>query len=197
MHGGSGFSTVSAMLSLARERLAPAIDRVSLALAVVAMAQIVVLVATMLYEVVARYGFDRPTLWSGDIVYMMNGTLFLLGAAWTLRRNQHVRIDFLSSRLPLRAQHAVNLAFYLLLFLPVLALVGYATAFKAWVAYRDGELEQMSAWEPKIWPFYAGLAVGLLALALQVIAEALRHAVGIAEPAAVPPPSAADDTHAV
>ena len=166
----------------------------SLALAVVAMAQIVVLVATMLYEVVARYGFDRPTLWSGDIVYMMNGTLFLLGAAWTLRRNQHVRIDFLSSRLPLRAQHAVNLAFYLLLFLPVLALVGSATAFKAWARIATGELEQMSAWEPMIWPFYAGMPIGARRSRLQV-AETLRHAVGIADPAAVPPPSATDRYH--
>jgi TRAP-type mannitol/chloroaromatic compound transport system permease small subunit len=185
------------MLSVARERIAPAIDHLSFALAVVAMIQVVILVATMLYEVVARYGFDRPTLWSGDIVYMMNGTLFLLGAAWTLRRNQHVRIDFLSSRLPLRAQHGLNLAFYLLLFLPVLGLVGYATIVKAWVAYRDGELEQMSAWEPKIWPFYAGLAIGLVALALQVIAEAIQHAVGIADPSAVPSPSATEETHAV
>lgn len=184
------------MLTLVKERVAPAIDRLSLALAVVAMAQIIILIGTMLYEVVARYGFDRPTLWSGDIVYMMNGTLFLLGAAWTLQRNQHVRIDFLSVRMPIRAQHVANLLFYLLLFLPVLGVVSYATMFKTWVAYRDGELEQMSGWEPKIWPFYAGLTLGLVALALQAIAEAIRHAVGLVDPIAVAPPTAASDHQA-
>jgi len=173
--------------------LLPAIDRISYILAVVAMVEIVAMVAVMLYEVLLRYGFNSPTLWSNDLVKYANGTLFLLAAAWTLRKNQHVRIDFLAARLPVRLQHLINLLFYLALFLPLLWLLASTSVGKAWKAWRTGELEQASAWEPLIWPFLTGIALGLIALGLQSIAEAIRHAIGIVDPARVYPPGASDE----
>ena len=52
----------------------------------------------------------------------------------------------------------------------------------------------MSAWEPLVWPFYAGMTIGLFGLALQVLSETLRHLVGITDPDAVPPPGTTDPT---
>jgi TRAP-type mannitol/chloroaromatic compound transport system permease small subunit len=173
------------------ERVYPALDSFGRLLAVIAMIQVVVIIAVQLYEVIARYVFNAPTLWGNDIAYMTNGTLFLLGAAYTLRMGAHIRIDFLATRLPLRLQHAINLLFYLGLFLPLLWYVGSASANKAWRAYLRGELESMSAWEPLVWPFYTGITIGLF---MQVLSETLRHAVGIADPAAVPPPGSTDPT---
>ena len=51
----------------------------------------VVLVASMIYEVVARYFFGAPTIWAFDISYMATGVLFVLGAAYTLKEDGHVR----------------------------------------------------------------------------------------------------------
>jgi TRAP-type mannitol/chloroaromatic compound transport system permease small subunit len=174
-------------------RLLPRLDGVARALALLAMVQIVVLIAVMLCEVVARYGLNSPTLWANDITYMSNGTLFLLGAAWTLRRNHHIRIDFLATRLPVRVQHLINLLFYLVLFLPLLWLIGEAAVGKAWKAWKQGELEQMSAWEPVIWPFLTGIAIGVIALGLQCMVESVRHAIGIVRPGAVPAPGMHDE----
>jgi TRAP-type mannitol/chloroaromatic compound transport system permease small subunit len=176
------------------ERVCPALDGFGWLLAVIAMIQVVVIIAVQLYEVVARYVFNAPTLWGNDIAYMTNGTLFLLGAAYTLRMGAHIRIDFLATRLPLRMQHAINLLFYLCLFLPALWYIGSASANKAWRAYLKGELESMSAWEPQVWPFYTGIALGVLGLGLQVLSETLRHAIGVGDPAAVPPPGTTDPT---
>ena len=176
------------------ERVCPALDGFGWLLAVIAMVEVVVIIAVQLYEVVARYVFDSPTLWGNDIAYMTNGTLFLLGAAYTLRMGAHIRIDFLAARFPLRLQHAINLVFYVGLFLPTLWYIGSAAGTKAWRAYLKGELESMSAWEPLVWPFYTGITIGLLGLGLQVLSETLRHAVGIADPAAVPAPGTTDPT---
>jgi TRAP-type mannitol/chloroaromatic compound transport system permease small subunit len=171
------------MIKALDRTLLPAIDRVSWVLAMIAMVQIALLIVAMLYEVVLRYGLDSPTLWSNDVVKYLNGTLFLLAAGWTLRKNQHVRIDFLATRLPVRAQHAINLLFYVVLFLPLLWLLGSSAFGKAWKAWRTGELEQASAWEPLVWPFLAGIAIG----------EAIRHAIGIADPSAVYAPGSSDE----
>ena len=177
------------MKSLLLNRVLPALDRIGQALAAVAMAMIIALIAVMIYEVVARRLFDAPTIWAIDITYMTNGTLFLIGGAYTLQHNAHVRIDFLSSRLPVRAQHMINLAFYLFVFIPLLWLTSHATVLKAHRAYVRGTLENMSTWEPVVWPFLTGIAIGVVGLTLQIVIESIRHAFGIIDPDCVKPPS--------
>lgn len=177
------------MKALLVDRVLPAFDWCGRVLAGVAMAMIVLLVVAMLYEVVARKFFNAPTMWAITTSYMFNGTLFLMGAAFTLRMNAHVRIDFLSARLPARIQHAVNLLFYAVIFLPALGLSSYYSTDKAWKAYLDGTLETMSAWEPVIWPFLTGIAIGIVSFTLQVLLEAVRHAIGLFDPDLIPTPS--------
>lgn len=166
-----------------------AVDRLSLACTQVAMAMILGLIVSMLFEVVARYAFNAPTIWSYDVSYMLNGGLFMLGAALTLAKNNHVRIDFLSARLPLRTQHLGNLLFYVVLFLPALGLAAWASVDQTWGAAMTGKLEAVSPWKPKVWPFYTVISVGLVALWLQSLAETVRHAIGWRDPAAVRAPS--------
>lgn len=190
-------AAASPMQRLLLQRILPALDRVGFALAVIAMGLIVVVIASMLYEVVARRVFGAPTIWANDITYMTNGSLFLLGAAYTLRNEGHVRIDFLSARLPLRAQHAINLLFYLILFLPLLALTSQASIEKAWRAWQRGTLENMSTWEPVVWPFLTGIALGVTGLAIQILAQMARHGIGIADPAAVPAPGRTEEGRGV
>ncbi|MEQ9643502.1 MAG: TRAP transporter small permease subunit [Alphaproteobacteria bacterium] len=175
-----------------RDRVLPALDRVGGVFGHVAMAMIVLLIVAMIYEVVARKVFNAPTMWAITVSYMFNGTLFLIGAAFTLHANQHVRIDFLSTRLPLRVQHLANAAFYIVLFMPALGVATWFSSIKAWDAYVDGELEAMSAWEPLIWPFLAGIALGLASFLLQVLVETVRHLIGLWDPTLVPGPSAND-----
>ena len=172
------------------------LDQVGRWLGVIAMLLMLLMIGAMIWEVVARRGFNAPTMWANTVSYMFNGTLFLLGAAFTLRANQHVRIDFASSRLPLRVQHAINAAFYLGIFLPAIAMTANFAIGKAIKAYERGTLESMSAWEPLIWPFLTGIAIGLASFALQVLIEAVRHLIGLWRPDAVPGPSAREQTAA-
>ena len=126
------------MRQILLHRVLPAVERIGQVLAVIAMAMIICLIAVMIFEVVARRVFNAPTIWAIDITYMTNGTLFLIGGAYTLQKNAHVRIDFLSSRLPVRVQHAVNLLFYLCIFIPLMWLTSHATVLKAHKAYVRG-----------------------------------------------------------
>lgn len=175
--------------ALLLKRVLPALDKIGQVTAAIAMAMIVCLIAVMIFEVVARRVFNSPTIWAIDITYMTNGTLFLIGAAYTLQKNAHVRIDFLSSRFPVRVQHFINLAFYLCIFLPALWLTSHATVLKAYKAYVRGTLENMSTWEPVVWPFLTGIALGVVGLTLQIIIESIRHAFGLFDPDAVKTPS--------
>ena len=170
------------------QTLLSAFDRVSRVLAVLGMILIVALISVMLYEVAARRIFSSPTIWSADLVFMFNGTLFLMGAGYTLLRERHVRIDFLSAKLPVRVQHGINLLFYGALLLPLLVLTSQNAVFRAWRAWERGTLENMSTWQPVVWPFLTGIALGLLGLTLQVALQTIRHGIGVARPDAVLPP---------
>lgn len=173
-------------------KVLPAADRLGHAAGHLAMAMIVVLISLMFYEVISRKFFGRPTMWANDLSFMSNGTLFLIGAAYTLRRGGHIRIDFLSTRFPLRMQHFVNLMFYLVIFLPALGMTSYYSVIKAYKAFVRDEIETMSAWEPLIWPFLTGIALGVIVLTFQITLESIRHVYGVIDPESVASPSSSE-----
>ncbi len=145
------------------------------AVAYASMMLFLALTLVTLYEVISRYGFNAPTFWAFDMIYMLHGALFMLGAAYTLQKNAHVRIDVLSARFPERIQHAVNALAYIVLFLPAIWLMGEAAILRSYTAYVTDERELVSAWAPKVWPFYTTLALALVCLGLQSLIEAVRH----------------------
>lgn len=155
-----------------------AIDRLSTLLLWISKAALVGLIGVTLFEVVARYVLNSPTLWSSDIGYMLNGALFLLAAAYTLQSGNHIRVDFFSARFPRRVQDAINAVFFVLVLLPALGWLSWVTARRFWRAFETGELDPMSSWAPLIWPFYLIITVGFVSLTLQVVVEAIRHVRG-------------------
>ena len=155
-------------------RVLTAVDRISFFCGMLAVALFAGLVIDMMYEVIARRVFDSPTLWANDIAYMSNGAIFLLASGFTLLHNEHIRIDFLSTRMPRRYQDGANVVAYLLiLWFLVNACEGTLVEFVS--AYETDELEPTSPWAPKIWPFYLGMLLGIWAFTLQCIAQAIKH----------------------
>ncbi len=154
------------------------IDRISILCGLLAVVLFAGLVIDMMYEVVARRVFSAPTLWANDIAYMSNGAIFLLASGFTLLHNEHIRIDFLSSRMPIKYQDAANcVAYVLILWFLVNACEGTLVEFIE--AYQSGELEPTSPWAPQIWPFYLGMLLGIWVFALQCIAQFAKHVLSI------------------
>jgi TRAP-type mannitol/chloroaromatic compound transport system permease small subunit len=87
------------------------------------------------YEVFVRYVLGSPTPWALDVSFIMYGTLFMMGGAYTLSRGGHVRGDFLYRLWQPRTQAKIDLVLYILFFFPgVLALVfaGWKYAARSW-----------------------------------------------------------------
>ncbi len=141
----------------------------------VAAAMAVLLVLAMMFEVFSRYVLNAPTLWAFDISYMLNGAMFILGCAYALKIDAHVRIDFLASRFKPAVQRWINAVFYLFLFAPILGALTWTAGKRTWHAFVTAEVEHVSPWAPLIWPFYSALAIGLAALTLQVVVDAFRY----------------------
>jgi TRAP-type mannitol/chloroaromatic compound transport system permease small subunit len=69
--------------------------------------------------VVLRYALDLGWIWLQESVTYMHAALFLVGAAYTLKHEGHVRVDIFYRRFTPRTQAWVDLGGSLLLLLPV------------------------------------------------------------------------------
>ncbi len=96
---------------------------------------IILMTLGMSYEVFVRYLINRPTAWALDVSFIMYGTLFMMGGAYTLSRGGHVRGDFIYRLWPVRVQAGVDLVLYLFFFFPgvtALVLSGWKYAARSW-----------------------------------------------------------------
>lgn len=142
---------------------------------------IILMTLGMSYEVFVRYLLNSPTPWSLDISFIMYGTLFMMGGAYTLSRGGHVRGDFLYRIWQERTQAIVDLTLYILFFFPgILALI-----FSGWkYASRSWSYTEVSVNSPAGIPIYQFktviVAAGLLLL-IQGIAQVFRCIICIKE----------------
>lgn len=147
------------------------IGRISGVFGAVAALASLALILVIVFEVASRYILHSPTVWAFDVAYMLNGAIFVFAAAITLRLNQHVSVDIFSKAIPEKVFRVMEIAVYLLLILPAIGLLTYAGWSEFFKSWTTGEVETVSPWQPKIWPFRFVLAIGLTALWLQVLAR--------------------------
>ena len=126
------------------------------------------------WEVVARHFFRAPTMWAFDVTYMLYGTHFMLGTAYTLMRIGHVRTDMLYSRWSVRRQNKVDAIGYFFFFFPAMLLLFYFGWQEAYHSFEIGETSDASPWRPIVYPFKAVIPLTALLLLIQGIAELLK-----------------------
>lgn len=135
------------------------------------------LIGALVYEVIARYAFGHPTAWSYDTSYILYGSLFLLGAAYTLLVGGHVRIDVFYTRFSPRGRAIIDLVCYSVFFFPVMALLLNGGIDFAQSSWEIGERSAVSAWKLPIYPYKTVLPVAILLLLIQGVAEFIRNLV--------------------
>ena len=88
------------------KKILSVIDAISIWSGKVAGWLILLVVGFIIYEILMRYVFHLPTLWVSESMVFGSGLTYVLGAAWALQDNRHVKIDLIYGRLTPR-QRAV------------------------------------------------------------------------------------------
>ena len=135
---------------------------------------IVPMTLAVTYEVVARHFFRAPTIWAFDVTYMLYGTHFMLGTAYTLMRIGHVRTDMLYQNWSIRRQNLVDAIGYLFFFFPAMALVLYFGGQEAAHSWAIGETSDASPWRPIVYPFKTVIPLTAILLLVQGVGELLK-----------------------
>ncbi|MEZ5753460.1 MAG: TRAP transporter small permease subunit [Paracoccaceae bacterium] len=108
-----------------------------------------------------------------ELQWYLFGAAFMLAAAYTLRQNEHVRIDVLYGRVSDKTRQWIDLLGHLFFLMPfVLLMVYYLVPYVA-QSIRSGEVSTNSG-GLIIWPAKAILLAGFVLLSLQGISEIIK-----------------------
>lgn len=132
------------------------------------------MVLALSYEVISRYVFSMPTVWAYDMTFMMYGTFFMLGSAFTLQRHGHVRTDSFYDSWSPRKQASIDIACYLLMFFPFVMVFLYTGWGYFLKAFLTNERFVSSPWMAITWPFKLVMPVTGGLLLLQGISEVMK-----------------------
>lgn len=135
---------------------------------------ILVLTLAISYEVFVRYVLRAPTTWAFDISYITYGAMFLMAGAYTLARNGHVRADVLYRLWKPRSQATMDLALYILFFLPAIAALMYSGWNYARMSVQFREVSIFSPAGIPVFPLKALIPITGFLLFLQGFAEIIR-----------------------
>lgn len=134
-----------------------------------------ILIMTLIcaYNAIVRKVFSVSSNGFLEIQWYLFGAVFLLGSAYALKENAHVRIDVLAGRFSLKAQAWVDILGFVLFILP---LVGFVVIHGYEFVYNSYVVNEYSADPGGLirWPAKALIVVGFLLLGLQVLSELIK-----------------------
>ncbi|MFN3825751.1 MAG: TRAP transporter small permease subunit [Pseudorhodobacter sp.] len=145
-------------------------DIVSLVLSRLSMIGTVLIVLVMFYEVVARYVFEKPTLWANELSLWMASFLFLLAGLYAMQQRSHIRIYIIYDMMPRWAQKLSDCTTVLLIWIFTFCVVwgGYSeaiTKMMRWEAFG-------TAWDP---PLPGTLKPAIVLMIVLVALQALSN----------------------
>lgn len=108
-----------------------------------------------------------------ELQWYLFGAAFMLAAAYTLKQNEHIRIDIVYGMWSRRVQHWIDLIGHLFFLMPFVLLMVYMFVPYTLHSFRSGEMSTNSG-GLTIWPAKAILLVGFFLLALQGISEIIK-----------------------
>lgn len=109
-----------------------------------------------------------------EIQWYLFAAVFLLMAGFTLKRNEHVRIDVIAGKFSPRGQAVIDIIGTLLFLFPMTALVLFLAPPLVAESYRIGEMSANAGGLIR-WPVKAILPVGFALLGLQGLSELIKR----------------------
>ncbi|HUU64579.1 MAG TPA: TRAP transporter small permease subunit [Dehalococcoidales bacterium] len=123
------------------------------------------------YEIFMRL-FGRAQLWVFDITLFSAGVVYVMGGAYTLLHNKHVKMDILYTRLSPRMQALIDLI-TLPGFLVFCGILFWMGGVRGWESFLMKETIY-TAFQPPVWPVRWTIPLGAMLIILQGLAKAIR-----------------------
>jgi TRAP-type mannitol/chloroaromatic compound transport system permease small subunit len=98
-----------------------------------------VLVLVVCFDVITRYVFKASSVGVQELEWHIFAVIFLMGAAYTLKHEKHVRVDIIFSRLSDRRKAVINILGTILFLIPFSLLIIFSSLEFVWNSFLIGE----------------------------------------------------------
>lgn len=132
------------------------------------------LVLIMVIDVALRYLFAQTSAFSFELEWHLFAAIFLLGSAWTLQNDKHVRVDVFYHRFSEKGKAWVNLIGTIVLLLPFCAVAFYESLSFVEASWAVKEISPQSGGLPARYVIKAVIPIAFFLLGLQGISQALK-----------------------
>jgi TRAP-type mannitol/chloroaromatic compound transport system permease small subunit len=122
----------------------------------------------------ARYGLNFGSNALLELQWYLFGGVFLLAAAYTLKQNEHIRIDIVSSRLSPRTRNIIDVIGHIVFLMPLCLLMIWLGVPFFLRSFNSGEISG-SAGGLIIWPAKLLIPLGFTLLLLQGFSELIKR----------------------
>ncbi len=126
----------------------------------------------IMYEVILRFAFDKPTIWAHEVGIQFFSVFIILTGGFLVLEKKHIRVDVLWDRLSPKGKAIADLISSGLVFTYIISLLWFGIPW-AWRSFQIRETT-ISAWSPPLYPFKMMLVVGAFLLLLQLVAKLIR-----------------------
>jgi TRAP-type mannitol/chloroaromatic compound transport system permease small subunit len=109
-----------------------------------------------------------------ELQWYLFGAVFMLCASWTLKANEHIRIDIVSNKLSKRGRDWVDIIGHLFFLLPFVAVLIYLSTPFFLRSYESGEVST-NAGGLTIWPAKGMILLGFILLGFQWLSELIKR----------------------
>jgi TRAP-type mannitol/chloroaromatic compound transport system permease small subunit len=155
-------------------RLSAGIDKINERLGLIANWMVLTSCLISAGNAMVRYALDTSSNAWLEIQWYMFGVMFMLGASYTLNKNEHVRVDIIYGNVPEKVQLWIDLIGGILFLMPAVLILCWLSWPMFLESYRIGE-ESSNAGGLLRWPIKLVLPVGFFFLALQGISEIIKR----------------------
>jgi TRAP-type mannitol/chloroaromatic compound transport system permease small subunit len=126
------------------------------------------------FEVLLRYGFNKPTIQLPVIVTMIAAAMYVLSLGNIARQDGHVRIDIFTRLLSKRGKAVLEVVCGVLFFFPIIGALAASAAGWTWYAWSIDERDVQTFWYARIGPIRTVVLIGLILFLLQGLAIFVR-----------------------
>ncbi|MBL8444609.1 MAG: TRAP transporter small permease subunit [Zoogloeaceae bacterium] len=147
------------------------VDRFNRIIGRIVMFMVFVMIAVLLYSSVSKT-FHLPAIWTLEMAQFLMVAYFLLGGAYSMQLDAHVRMDLFYSRWSPRTRAIVDsVTVLLLIFYLVLLLYGGLSSTWYAIEYRE---TSYSSWSPLMAPIKIIMCIGIFMMLLQALATLVK-----------------------
>ena len=130
---------------------------------------IFVFMVLMVYEVIARYFFERPTIWVHELCGYLFAAYVALTGGWVLLEKGHVAVDIIYQYFPRKVKYTADIVVSVVSLFMFIVLFWQGYKF-AWHAFSTGQ-HSHTLFAPLLWPVKALLPIGCVFFILQILAD--------------------------